>query len=311
MTMAGALNPICVMGPTGSGKSALALWIAERFNAEIITVDSAQVYRHLDIGTAKPSVLERQQVTHHLIDVCEPTQPYSVAQFVEDATRLIAEIQARGRLPLLVGGTMLYFRALQTGLAKLPTRNEGIRQRLTQEAAVSGWESLHQRLAQIDPQAALKIHSRDGQRIQRALEVYELTGCTLSSLHAENLRRGGWPHLKIVLAPNAREDLFARLQDRLEAMWRQGFVAEVEGLKQRGDLTLDQPSMRSVGYRQIWQALEGDYGLDEAKRLTLQATMALAKRQYTWLHAEPNAVWVNPLEPGVEERTAQILSAAI
>lgn len=299
--------PVCIMGPTGSGKSALALALAERFDAEIITVDSAQVYRQMDIGTAKPSLLERQRVAHHLIDVCDPSEAYSVAQFVDDAERLITDISARGKLPLLVGGTMLYFRALQKGLAKLPSRNDAIRQRVVEEAALVGWPGVHHRLRSIDPDAAARIHSNDGQRIQRAIEVFELTGQTLSSLQKEALREGGWGTLKLILAPKTREALIPNLTKRLDDMWEMGFVAEVERLRARQDLHPDLPAIRSVGYRQIWNALAGQGSLEEAKLLTFQATYALAKRQYTWLNAEPNATWLDPTEADVVAQASRWL----
>jgi len=290
------LAPICVMGPTGAGKSAWALAWAERLQAEIISVDSAQVYVGMDIGTAKPSKLEQAQVPHHLLDICDPKDHYSVAQFVADAKRLIGEIQSRGRRPLLVGGTMLYFRALQAGLASLPARDASLRATLEAEAAHLGWAALHARLAKLDPKAAGRISPNDAQRITRALEVYALTGSTLSSLQTQSLRVGGWPYPKLILAPATRASLQPRLQSRLLAMRQAGLVAEVSALKSRGDLSVDLPALRAVGYRQIWAALQGEMSVDAAFTLIGQATWALAKRQYTWLKREPDAQWIDPAD---------------
>ena len=295
---------VLLMGPTASGKTGLSMSLAARLAArgetvEIISVDSAQVYRGMDIGTAKPDLAERAGVPHHLIDICEPTEAYSAARFVVDARRLIAEIRARGHLPLLVGGTMLYYRALTQGLSELPSADPALRARITAQAQAQGWPALHAQLATVDAITARRLHPNDGQRIQRALEVIETSGRSLSELHGlagttDEAQNG---FLKLALMPPERADLHSRIALRLQQMFEQGFVEEVGRLRARDDLHLELPSMRAVGYRQIWRHLEGQTTLVEAQAQALAATRQFAKRQITWLRSEHDLCWLNSEAP--------------
>ena len=278
-------TPICLAGPTGCGKTAAALAIAEVLPVEIISVDSALVYRGMDIGTAKPSAAERAAVPHHLIDILDPIGSYSAAEFVRDATRLAAEITARGRLPLLVGGTMLYFKALFDGLSTLPQADAALRAEIDAEAAEHGWPALHAELASLDPETGARLAPNDSQRIQRALEVIRLTGQPLSALHAASRSAGvDWPLFS--LEPSDRAWLHERLAQRFDAMLAEGLVDEVKALRARGDLSLALPSMRCVGYRQVWEALDRQDFSDLRER-GVAATRQLAKRQVTWLRSMP------------------------
>ncbi len=287
---------IGLAGPTASGKTAVALALARELPLEIISVDSALVYRGMDIGTAKPSAAERAAVPHHLIDVLEPTEPYSAARFVADATRLVHEVRARGRLPLLVGGTMLYFKALREGLDTLPAADPGLRQALDAEAAVRGWPALHAELAQLDPPTAARLSPQDGQRIQRALEVWRLTGRPLSHWHraAGAAAPGGLDLVMVSLEPQSRAWLHQRIAERFDAMLAAGLLDEVRALAQRPGVHAELPALRSVGYRQAWAALQADApspGLDalsvaqlrQLRETGIAATRQLAKRQLTWL----------------------------
>ncbi len=283
-----------LMGPTAAGKTDAALALAARLPVEIVSVDSAMVYRGLDIGTAKPAREIRGRVPHHLIDVRNPSERYSAGEFVRDATRVMTDIRGRGRLPLLVGGTMLYFRALQSGLATLPGADQALRARLAARARDAGWPALHAELGAVDPAAAARIRPNDGQRIQRALEVHELTGRPLSELQLENVKRAGRArNLKLVLAPPERSALDPLLERRFDSMLAAGLVAEVDALYRRGDLEPGLPALRSVGYRQLWAHVGGACDLPTARAAAIRATRQLAKRQYTWLRAEPGATWVN------------------
>ena len=288
--------PVFVLtGPTGVGKSDWAIRLANEAAVEIVSVDSALVYRGLDIGSAKPPRELRQRIPHHLIDICEPTQSYSAGQFVTDAIACIAQIHARRRVPLLVGGTMLYLRALLHGLAPLPQASPELRARLDERAARAGWPALHAELSQVDPVAGARIAPTDSQRIQRALEVYYTTGRPISELQRATVSPLAGLRLKYwVLAPKDRSVLHERLADRFRAMMAAGFLNEVKGLRQRGDLTARHPSMRSVGYRQLWAHLDGEYALEEAERRGIFATRQLAKRQLTWLRAEKVPDWLDP-----------------
>ncbi|MCE4540375.1 tRNA (adenosine(37)-N6)-dimethylallyltransferase MiaA [Pelomonas sp. P7] len=280
-----ARPPICLAGPTGCGKTAAALAIAEVLPVEIISVDSALVYRGMDIGTAKPSAAERAAVPHHLIDILDPTGSYSAAEFVRDARRLAGEIAARGRLPLLVGGTMLYFKALFDGLSALPQADAELRAQIDAEAAELGWPALHAELARLDPPTAERLAPNDSQRIQRALEVIRLTGQPLSALHAASRDEGvDWPLFS--LEPADRGWLHERLAQRFDAMLAAGLVEEVRALRARGDLSLALPSMRCVGYRQVWEALDAD-DFTTLRERGIAATRQLAKRQVTWLRSMP------------------------
>jgi tRNA dimethylallyltransferase len=277
---------LCLAGPTASGKTAAALAIAELLPVEIVSVDSALVYRGMDIGTAKPTAAERDRVRHHLIDIVEPTDSYSAARFVDDATRLIDEIAARGRLPLLVGGTMLYFKALFDGLDAMPASDPAMRAALDAEAAQKGWPAMHAELSKVDPVTAARLPPGDVQRIQRALEVWRLSGRPLSSFHRSKPSRGDMPAL-IALEPRERAWLHARIAERFDTMLAHGFLDEVQRLRARGDLHPGLPSMRCVGYRQAWEALDAGR-LDGLREKGIAATRQLAKRQLTWLRGMPS-----------------------
>jgi tRNA dimethylallyltransferase len=284
---------VLLMGPTGAGKTDLALELAAHLPAEIVSVDSAMVYRGLDIGTAKPGREIRERIPHHLVDLLDPSASYSAGQFLRDALRAIEAIQARARIPLLVGGTMLYFHSLLNGLARLPSADAGIRRSLDARLAAEGPRILHEELQRVDPEAAARIHPNDPQRIQRALEVHQLTGRPISALQRERPTvLGGMRVGRFVISPR-REELHERIKHRFEAMMSAGFLDEVRALHRRGDLTSDKPAVRAVGYRQLWQHLEGRASLDQAVHDGIVATRRLAKRQMTWLRALPRAEWLN------------------
>lgn len=275
------------MGATATGKTELALEIAGHFAVEIVSVDSAQVYRGLDIGTAKPSADILRTVPHHLVDIADPADSYSAWNFVRQCLDLVHEIDSRGRTPLLAGGSMMYYRAFEHGLNRLPEADPAVRRRLDREAREQGWPALHSRLAGIDPQSAARIGPADSQRIQRALEVFEIAGEPLSALQQRESTGYDGPIEKIILAADDRAALHRRIESRFHAMLEQGLVDEVEGLKKRGDLDLSLPSMRAVGYRQIWRYLDGEFGRDGMIDKAVAATRQLAKRQLTWLRKQP------------------------
>jgi tRNA dimethylallyltransferase len=282
-------------GPTGTGKSDWAIHLAQAAPVEIVSVDSALVYRGLDIGTAKPAAALRARLPHHLIDICEPVESYSAGRFVSDAMAVIGAVHARRRVPLLVGGTMLYLRALLKGLAPLPQASVELRREIDERAARSGWPALHGELAQLDPEAAARINPNDSQRIQRALEVCLATGRRLSQLQRETVSPlAGMPLKAWALAPRDRPMLHRRLASRFHAMMAAGFLDEVRALHGRGDLTARHSSMRAVGYRQLWAHLEGECGLAEAVERGIAATRQLAKRQLTWMRAETAPRWLDP-----------------
>ncbi len=283
-----------IMGPTASGKTAAALKLAEHFPCEIISVDSALVYRQMDIGTAKPSAAELAAVPHHLIDIIDPLESYSVAQFRLDTLRLIEEIRQRGKHPLLVGGTMMYFNALKKGLDDLPGANPELRAELDAEAARDGIQALHARLATVDPQTAARLAPNDSQRIQRALEIYQLTGQAMSALLAQqSAPELPFELLAVSLEPDDRAALHQRIALRFELMLKHGFLDEVQRLRARGDLHLELPSIRCVGYRQAWEHLDGAYDYTSMVERGIIATRQLAKRQITWLRAMPERQVVN------------------
>lgn len=291
---------IAIMGPTASGKTAFALEVAERFGGEIVSVDSALVYRGLDIGAAKPTADEQARVPHHLLDVREPWQAYSAAEFAQDARRALDDIAARGRLPILAGGTGLYFQALLEGLAAMPAADTAVRADLAAQAATRGWPALHAELAQIDPVAAARIHATDPQRIQRALEVYRLTGTPISQWQRES-RGARLPFrvMKLVLAPGDRAVLHARIERRFDLMLGQGFLDEVRRLRALPGMQavvgpLDLPAVRAVGYRQAWEFLDGRGDAAAFRERAIAATRQLAKRQLTWLRGERDARWFDP-----------------
>ena len=275
------------MGATATGKTGLAVEIAKRFPVEIISVDSALIYRGMDIGTAKPGADMLALAPHHLIDIIDPAKNYSAWNFVEDANRLIDEIIKRGKIPLLVGGTMMYYHALEHGLNKLPVADAALRARLNQQASEIGWPAMHEKLVAIDPLSASRIKPGDSQRIQRALEVFEVSGLPLSSLQQQESSVSKHEAHKIILHADDRALLHARIEVRFKEMIEQGFIEEVSGLKLRSDLNLSLPSMRCVGYRQVWQFLEGNLNRDEMIYKAIVATRQLAKRQMTWLRKQP------------------------
>lgn len=289
--------PLAVLtGPTGTGKTDIALALAREFPLEIVSVDSAQVYRGLDIGSAKPSPEIRATVPHHLIDLVDPSENYSAGQFVRDAARAIEGIESRGRVPLLVGGTMLYLRALIGGIATLPEGSAGVRAAIDAEAARDGWPALHARLAGIDPAAAARIHPNDAQRIQRALEVHAVGGRPITELQAATRPPLAREFQVCALFPADRARLHADLERRFTQMMEAGLLAEVRALHARGDLTAAHPAMRAVGYRQLWAHLDGSCSLDVAVQSAVAATRQLAKRQMTWLRSMPNIRAFDPYD---------------
>lgn len=283
---------IFLMGPTASGKTALAVRLAQTINAEIISVDSALVYKKMDIGTAKPTLAERGGIPHHLIDIIDPSEAFSTGQFRTRALALMADITARGKMPLLVGGTMLYFNALNHGLATLPTADVTIRKRLNRELAECGKEAMHRKLAAIDPVAAARIHPNDPQRVQRALEVFELTGKPLTKLFKETENQTiPYQITKLIIAPDDRKLLHDTIATRFKNMIAQGLIAEVQKLFEQEHLSENLPSIRAVGYRQVWAYLKGEYSEQIMIEKGIIATRQLAKRQFTWLRKETDAHW--------------------
>lgn len=285
---------VCLMGPTASGKTQLASELVQRYPFEIISVDSAMVYKGMDIGTAKPESDILKIAPHRLINICDPFDTYSAARFRADALREIEDIQSKHKIPLLVGGTMMYFRTLQKGIAAMPSANAEVREGLLAEAKLVGWPALHQRLQDIDSMAAGRIHPHDSQRIQRALEVFMLTGKSLTAWQQDQMEEDlEKKMINIAIAPEDRAVLHQRIVKRFVQMLEHGFVDEVKRLMERGDLTIDLPSMRSVGYRQVWEYLEGKYTYTEMCEKGIIATRQLAKRQITWLRSWPDKFMFN------------------
>lgn len=283
---------ICLLGPTAAGKTDVAVSLTQQLPCDIISVDSAMVYRGMDIGTAKPESAVLAIAPHKLIDIRDPLEPYSAADFCQDATIAIEAVIAKQRIPLLVGGTMLYFKALQQGLAVLPSANPELRRQFEEEAAKSGWAGLHQRLQQLDPVTAKRIHPNDSQRIQRALEIIELTGETLASLWHEQKRVSHtYQFINLAIAPADRVVLHQRIAARFMKMLQQGFIEEVAALRARGDLAPTLPAIRAVGYRQVWDYLSGIIHLEEMQEKGIIATRQLAKRQLTWLRQWQDIEW--------------------
>lgn len=283
---------ICLMGPTASGKTDLAIEICKHFPCDIISVDSGMVYRGMDIGTAKPTAEQQAVAPHRLIDICDPNEAYSAGRFREDALREIKNVLRQNRIPLLVGGTMLYFKTLQQGLSELPTADLIVRQKISEEARQIGWQALHKKLTKIDPVTAECIHPNDSQRIQRALEICEITGKSVTELFAtKGIKLLPYQILNIAIAPLQRSILHERIEKRFDQMLKNGFVEEVKRLFKRSDLHCDLPSMRTCGYRQVWQYLAGKLTYEEMRNKAIIVTRQLAKRQLTWLRSWPDLCW--------------------
>lgn len=318
MVMADRRPPaVFLMGPTASGKTNLAVELVQRYPFEIISVDSALIYRGMDIGSAKPDAETLQKAPHRLIDFLDPSKAYSAADFRQDALREMQDITDKGRIPLLVGGTMLYFKVLKEGIAEIPPANAQVRQALLNEAEEKGWPAMHAQLQQVDPEAAARIHPNDPQRLQRALEVHRLTGCSLSDWHrrqrSQNVSESGevneqFPYdvVNIAVCPKSRSVLHQRIEVRFHQMLEEGFVDEVKTLYERGDLSASMPSMRAVGYRQIWDCLDGKISYAEMKERGVIATRQLAKRQITWLRSWQDLHWLDSLDPELLEKVLKI-----
>ncbi len=300
---------LMLMGPTASGKTALALSLVDRFPFEIISVDSALVYRGMDIGTSKPSADILKQYPHHLVNILHPEDAYSAAEFRSDALSLMEDIIRRNKIPLLVGGTMLYFRALINGLSDLPSADQDIRQVLENDFEKLGSHVMHQKLQTVDPEAAKRIHPNDPQRIQRALEVFQISGIPLSEWwEKEKKQKLPYTVLKLAITTSDRAILHDRIATRFSEMLEQGFVDEVKVLRERKTLSIDKPSMRSVGYRQVWQYLDGDFDYEEMRFKGIVATRQLAKRQLTWLRSEQNLNWINSDDKDFNKNALKIVS---
>ncbi|MGD9108198.1 MAG: tRNA (adenosine(37)-N6)-dimethylallyltransferase MiaA [Gammaproteobacteria bacterium] len=285
-------NIICIMGPTASGKSKLAMQLAHEINGEIISVDSALVYRGMNIGTAKPTAKELKEIPHYLIDIRDPKESYSAAEFCTDARTAIKEILAKNKKPILVGGTMLYFKALQFGLDEMPSADKNVREKISRNAEKLGWPAMHEKLKAIDPKSAEKINPNDSQRIQRALEVYELTGQPISTLQTKNKTSNEFNFINFAIKIKSRCELHQKIAERFKQMLEDGLVEEVRKLLNRVDLNPNLPSMRAVGYRQVWQYLAGEYDYETMIEKAIAATRQLAKRQLTWLKKWPDLHWI-------------------
>lgn len=298
---------LCLMGPTAAGKTPLAIDLVQKFPCEIISVDSAMIYRGMNIGTAKPDAETLKLAPHRLIDILDPAEVYSAGKFRDDALREIQDIHARGNIPLLTGGTMLYFRALLYGIADLPRADQALREELTQRAEQKGWDSLHAELAQVDPTAAEKINPNDAQRIQRALEVYQLTGLPISKQQDTESPLKDYDVHSFALMPSSRETLHARIAERFDQMLDAGFMEEVKALYARDDLSADLPSIRSVGYRQAWEHLSGETDFATMREKAIAATRQLAKRQMTWLRTWPDCQLFDSEHVNVREQVSQVV----
>jgi tRNA dimethylallyltransferase len=302
---------ICLMGPTASGKTELAVRLHERFGCGLISVDSALVYRGMDIGTAKPDAATLARAPHRLIDILDPSEPYSAARFRADALAAMADITRAGRTPLLVGGTLLYFKALMEGLSDLPSARPALRAELESRLAREGAAALHAELAAVDPVAAARIHPNDPQRVQRALEVWHTTGVPLSELQGRREAPAPYRFLKLALAPRDRAELHRRIEARFHTMVAAGLLDEVRGLRARGDLGPELPARRAVGYRQMWEHLDGGRTREEAVARGIHATRQFAKRQLTWLRGMEGVTWFDAAEPGVADRVEAVVAAAL
>jgi tRNA dimethylallyltransferase len=302
---------ICLMGPTASGKTDLAVELAQRLPCEIISVDSAMIYRGMDIGTAKPSPEILRLAPHRLLDICDPADVYSAGNFKTDALREMNDILSHQKIPLLVGGTMLYFHLLQHGLNDLPVRDQQVRQQILDEAATTSWPELHKKLIAIDPKAGKRIHPHDSQRIQRALEVYKLTGKSISDHHQQLSLSYPFDIHNIILSTSNRSCLHQRIEQRFLTMLQSGFIEEVKRLHTRADLSLENPALRSVGYRQVWEYLEGQISYSEMQDKGIIATRQLAKRQLTWLRRWEDAAWFDSEEDNIVEKVMKYMKDII
>lgn len=303
---------IFIMGPTASGKTALACALYDELPCELISVDSALVYKDMNIGTAKPTAQELAQYPHHLIDIRDPSEPYSAADFREDVLRVMADVTARGNIPVLVGGTMLYFKFLLEGAADLPEADETVRKQIEEEALEKGWPAIHEQLAQVDPESAARLNPNDPQRVQRALEVYRVTGKTLTELWAQQQQKSiPYQVVQFAICPKERKTLHERIEQRFEQMLKDGFVDEVRALYQRDDLHENLPAIRAVGYRQVWEYLDGQLSYDDMIFKGVVATRQLAKRQVTWLRSWENLHWLESEDPKLVESTLVILKSEI
>lgn len=300
------------MGPTASGKTDLAMKLYDQLPCEIVSVDSAMIYRGMNIGTAKPDAELLSKYPHRLIDIRDPDEAYSAAEFRHDALALIEEIRAAGKIPLLTGGTMLYFHALKNGLASLPKADSAVRERILNQAQAEGWDAIHRRLAEVDPESAARLNPNDSQRLQRALEVYEVSGRTMTELWAE--QEAQKPDFKIIpmaVMPTERSELHDRIAQRFDIMLDQGFVDEVKTLWDRGDLNLQMPSVRCVGYRQVWEYFAGTWDYDTMKFKGVVATRQLAKRQVTWLRSWENLAWMDTHDPKLLSNALKLIEGGI
>jgi len=302
---------VCLVGPTAAGKTDLAVQLVQRFPFEIVSVDSAMVYRHMDIGTGKPGPVVLATAPHRLIDIRDPWETFSAGQFCDEARDSIAEICRAGRIPLLVGGTLLYFRALQNGLAPLPEADPELRRQLDARGTAEGWQALHAELTRVDPAAAVRISPTDRQRIQRALEVFMLTGEPISELQRTATAASATHFLRITLVPADRSKLYERIEARFERMMEAGFLQEVERLRNMPELRSDATAMRAVGYRQLWECLDGVISLAEAKQRAITATRRLAKRQLSWIRSEPDQRQFDCLAPAISEQVVSSIRAGI
>ncbi|MGB0280968.1 MAG: tRNA (adenosine(37)-N6)-dimethylallyltransferase MiaA [Neptuniibacter sp.] len=300
------------MGPTASGKTDLAMKLYDSLPCEIVSVDSAMIYKGMDIGTAKPDAETLQRYPHRLIDICDPTESYSAAEFRRDALAEIKEIRDAGKIPILTGGTMLYFHALRNGLAQLPEADPVVRQRLLDEAEQMGWPHMHARLAEVDPESAERLNPNDSQRLQRALEVYEISGRTMTELWAEQEKqKPDFPIISMAVMPDDRAELHQRIEKRFDIMLEQGFIDEVRQLWERGDLNLQMPSVRCVGYRQVWEYFSGTWDYETMRFKGIVATRQLAKRQVTWLRSWENLTWMDTHDPKLLSNALKLVGGGI